>query len=259
MSAPFWSSPCGRIALHLGDCRDVMAGLADKSVDVVITDPPYSDHVHAHGRKGTRRTSSGWKGAPIAAARDLGFDALAEDVRRGCAGAFARIVRRWVVVFSDTESSHLWAAALADSALDYVRTAFWHKLGGAPQFTGDRPAVAVEAITLCHPPGRKRWNGGGKHGLYAVPIELHRGTPTDEERVHTTQKPVRLMRALVADFTDPDELILDPFAGSASTLVAAYEQGRRAIGVELDEENATAAAKRLEALVRQGSLFGAAP
>lgn len=257
MSRVAYQSADGRIVLWHGDCRKVMAALADRSVDHVITDPPYSEHVHAKGRKGTRRTSSGWKGGPIDVPRDLGFGALTPELRAAVSDHLGRLVRRWSLVFSDVESCHLWRADLVSVGLEYVRTAFWHKVGGALQFTGDRPAVACEAITLCHPSGRKAWNGGGKAGLYSVPIVLHRaGSVQDgEERIHTTQKPVKLMRQIVADFTDPDDLILDPFAGSGATLVAAQELGRQAIGVELDEANCAAAVERLERIERQGDLF----
>jgi site-specific DNA-methyltransferase (adenine-specific) len=157
------------------------------------------------------------------------------------------------MVFSDVESAHLWRRDLESAGLDYIRTGFWWKVGGAPQFTGDRPAVAVEAITICHRPGRKRWNGGGKQGLwivpmdetvcYEVPIVLSRGA--GEKRVHTTQKPLRLMRQLVEDFTDPGDLVMDPFAGSGSTGVAALCLGRRFLGWEIDDNYHALAAERL--------------
>lgn len=257
---PYWSSRDSRIVLHFGDLRDVLPSLPDKSIDVTACDPPYSDHVHAHGRKGTRRTTAGFGKGMIDVARDLGFAALSPELRKVAASHIARLTRRWALVFSDTESSHLWRDDLEHNGLDYVRTAFWHKVGGAPQFTGDRPAVACEAITICHPPGKKRWHGGGKQGLYQVPIVLERsGSVQDgEARIHTTQKPIKLCRSLLADFTDPGETVLDCFAGGATFLAAAYTLGRRCIGVELDEKNAEAAAKRLEALTAQGSLFGGA-
>lgn len=262
MAALHWQSADGRIVLWQGDCREVMAGLADKSVDHVITDPPYSEHVHAKGRKGASLTvNKSNQRKVLATERDLGFASLTPEMLATCAEHFARLTQRWSLVFSDVESCHLWRAAMAEEGLEYVRTAFWHKQGGAPQFTGDRPAVACETITLCHPSGRKAWNGRGKLGIYTVPIVVPRVGPRHpeaEERIHTTQKPVKLMRQLVADFTATDDLILDPFAGSGTTLVAALEQGRRAIGVELDAKNADAAAARLATMARQGLLFDTA-
>jgi site-specific DNA-methyltransferase (adenine-specific) len=121
----------------------------------------------------------------------------------------------------------------------------WNRLNGAPQFTGDRPAVAVEAITLAHPKGRKRWNGGGKRGIYSHCIEQNRGG--NNERFHTTQKPLPLMLDLVADFTDPGETILDPFAGSGTTGIACLCLGRKFIGIERDAKYFRLACDRLHA------------
>lgn len=239
--------------LHQGDCLELMAGLADKSVDHVITDPPYSEHVHSCGRRGATNYDGDRGRAAISRNRDLGFAHLtAEDMQR-LATQYARLSRRWVLVFSDTESAADWRKALESAGLEYIRTLFWHKVGGTPQFTGDRPAVALEAITLCHPKGRKKWNGGGKQGFYSYPIVLNRGRAG--QRLHPTQKPLDLMQALVADFTDPGDLVLDSHAGSGTTGEACIALGRRFLGFELDPKHVATATQRLAGAVKQESLF----
>jgi len=235
------------VQLFHGDCRAILPTLAP--VDHVITDPPYSEYVHSRSRRGgSDAPMLDGAGRVVAAAsfnrvKEFGFEALTPELRLSIAIMVGHDTRRWVLVFSDTESAHLWSNDLVDAGLEYIRTLFWRKVGGTPQFTGDRPAVACEAITACHRAGRKRWNGGGKHGFYDVPIVRNRGG--NDPRVHTTQKPLELMTQLVADFTDPGDLILDPFAGSGTTLVAAKRLGRRAIGIELDERYCASAAQRL--------------
>jgi DNA modification methylase len=64
--------------------------------------------------------------------------------------------------------------------------------------------------------------------------------------VHPTQKPVALLREFIESSSHFGELVLDPFMGSGSTLVAAKLEGRRAIGIELDESYCAAAVKRIE-------------
>ncbi|MFN7131582.1 MAG: DNA methyltransferase, partial [Myxococcales bacterium] len=66
------------------------------------------------------------------------------------------------------------------------------------------------------------------------------------QRIHTTEKPVDLLQYLVEKSTAPGDLVVDPFMGSGSLLEAALRTGRRAVGVELDEEYCEAAAERLE-------------
>lgn len=246
-----------RVTLYHGKAEDVLPTLPSMSIHVAITDPPYSAKVHGSAR--SRRMVSandrgGRYGSDTRRNVDLGFSELTAELREFLAGEFARLVKRWTLIFSDVESCHLWRADLEDAGLDYVRTMAWHKMGSTPQFSGDRPAVAFEAITVAHQPGRKRWNGGGRHGLYAHAIVLNRGRSKD--RVHTTQKPLPLMAALVGDFTDPDEMVLDATAGSGTTLVAAKRAGRYGIGVEEDERTCEKAAQRLQAV--GASLFDVA-
>jgi site-specific DNA-methyltransferase (adenine-specific) len=220
---------------------DVLPTLA--AVDHIIMDPPYSEHQHKSVRSSGRLGMLDGNGrmSPCATRRvvDLQFDHLDVRTRRAVAREAARMTRRWVMAFSDDESSWLWRLSFVASGLEYIRTALWRR-DGAPQFTGDRPASGHEQITLAHPKGRKKWNGGGKCAIYDVPIVRY-------DRVHTTQKPIGLMLAIVADFTDPDDLVLDPFCGSGTTGVACLRLGRRFLGIEKDAEYAKTAAERLEA------------
>lgn len=248
---PYYSDAL--VTLYHGRAEDVLPSLA--SVDHVITDPPYSEHVHGSARSSRMQSSKdrgGRYGADTRRNVDLGFEHLTPELRETCAREFARLAIRWVLVFSDVESGHLWRSGLEAAGLDYVRTGAWIKLGSTPQFSGDRPATGFEAVTICHPKGRKRWNGGGKHAVWAVPIVLDRGRKG--ERLHTTQKPAPLMAALVDQFTDPGETILDAFAGSGTTLLAASHAGRRGIGIERDERYCEVIAKRLQNA--DVSLFG---
>ncbi|MGH8994899.1 MAG: DNA methyltransferase [Acidimicrobiales bacterium] len=69
--------------------------------------------------------------------------------------------------------------------------------------------------------------------------------PRPKEGLHPTQKPVDLCRWLVRTFTDRGQLVLDPTCGSATTLVAAKAEGRRAVRIEATEAYCEVAAKRL--------------
>lgn len=241
--------------LILGDCREVLPTLGP--LDHVITDPPYSEYVHSKSRRGGSTApplDGGGKAAACSFARvkEFGFTSLTEDLRGFCAAEFARLSRRWVLSFSDVESAHLWRHDLVSAGMDYVRTGAWVKLGATPQFTGDRPAAGFEAITICHPKGRKRWNGGGKHAIWNHAIELNRGG--DNERLHPTQKPLPLMLQLVRQFTDEGETVLDPFMGSATTGIACMIAGRNFIGCEKDPIHFNIACERIERECRQPML-----
>lgn len=235
------------VTLFHGEAEDVLPTL--ERVDHFIADPPYSEHVHSSARSRRMQAANdrgGRYGADLRRNVDLGFAHLSDELRAFLAQEAARLTRRWVLVFSDVESAYLWADELKFAGLDYVRTGAWIKRGSTPQFSGDRPATGHEAVTICHPKGRKRWNGGGAHAIWDVPIVLNRSRAAKSERIHPTQKPLRLMQLLVDQFTDPGETILDPTSGGGTTGVATKLLGRKAILVERDEKHCEASAKRLE-------------
>lgn len=220
--------------------------LPEKSVDIVMTDPPYDNRTQANIR--SLKRSAKEKSSPMV----LGFEPANAERRTRWASWIGHVTKRWAIVFSDHESSMLWAADLERAGLVYVRSAIWVRTGdktlteqrpmhsGAPQITGDRPAAGHEVIVLAHAKGiRMRWNGGGKAAIYTSPVVQ------GIERFHTTQKPLALMQALVDDFCLPGQILVDPFAGAGTTLVAAKARGVHAFGVELDGRYADYAARRV--------------
>jgi hypothetical protein len=157
--------------------------------------------------------------------------ALVNEAR---AGAFD------VVLFH--ESSRL---ARDEEGLRFVRFGVWVKPNSAPQFTGDRPAQGWEAVAILHGEGeRPRWNAGGDRAVWQFPRA--RGGS------HPAEKPIALIRRWIADFTDPGDLILDPFMGSGTVLRAAKDLGRQAIGIEIDRRWCEHAAARLSQAVMPG-------
>lgn len=244
------------VQLFHGDCREVLPQL--EPVDHLITDPPYSREVYvrANGnntKKGSRTPDRLYKGESMAQLAALAIGEMDDELMRIVAKFAFTGVRRWALVFSDIESTFNWRKALtvdtdfdvvlgrARTALRYARTGVWVKPNGMPQMTGDRPAVGFEPFTLAHAHGPMRWNGGGKLGVYAYPTNTGLNRPD-----HPCPKPDGLMCELVADFTDAGDVILDPFAGSGTTLIAAKRLGRRAIGIEREERFAEVTAKRLQ-------------
>lgn len=71
-------------------------------------------------------------------------------------------------------------------------------------------------------------------------------------RLHPTQKPVEVLKPLVAAFSPPSGLVLDPFCGSGSTLVGARDAGRAYLGIELDATHHATATRRLAGTERGG-------
>ena len=236
--------------LRSGDCLDPMTGLAslgDKSVDHFITDPPYESEAHTLSRRTYTAPSAEYSKGGVGE-RPLGFDPITDDQRMGVAECAVRVARRWILIFCQVEAAMKWRDGVVQAGGAYKRSCVWVKPGASPQFTGDRPGMGYETIVACHAPGRSRWNAGGKHGVFEHPLDPHAG------RVHQTQKPIGLMEALIRDFTDPGDIVVDPFAGSGTTGVACIRLGRRFIGWEKDPKFHAAALKRLEQTHEQPEL-----
>lgn len=226
------------------DCREVMTGLS--TVDHVITDPPYGEIVRSKNWLSYKMTLK--KLPKMSTCHDgLGFDPMTPELRLATCEQALRLGARWLLIFSDLEGIQAWREAIEGAALDYVRAMVWDKVDSHPQFTGDRPAPSAEAVVCAHKPGRKRWNGGGRRSVLRYPVNGLRG-----HKPHPSTKPEPLMCELIRLFTDPGELILDPFMGSGSTLAAAKRMARRSIGIEIQEKYCEVAVERL----RQESLLG---
>lgn len=229
----------GDCVLVLGDCREVLPALP--KVDAVISDPPYgAEDTHSHHLSSIVLRN----GEP--ARQALGFGGIIGDELLSFAEQWVGLASRWVVFSCEWKHAHR-----LDAAGLLVRLGIWHKPDGAPQFTGDRPGMGWEAVAVCHRPGRKRWNGGGRHAFWSVPKAGQSG--------HPTEKPLALVGQWVRDFTDADETILDPFMGSGTTGVACVKLGRQFIGVEIDEKYFGIACKRIEQAYAQPDMFVSAP
>jgi len=233
----------GNATLYLGNALDVLPTIG--RVDHFISDPPYEASLHAAKANVTAlRMDSGPE------LKAVNFDAI-DDIREPIVDLFAANCDGWVIVFCTVEGVARWADAFNPSSLKYKRACVWVKPDSTPQLNGQGPAQGAECFVVCWGgSGHAKWNAGGKRGIYT-----HLVNNPERTGLHPTEKPRRLMSEIIADFTNPGELICDPFMGSGTTGVAAVMAGRRFVGIELNETYFDLSCKRLEDAQRQGSLF----
>jgi site-specific DNA-methyltransferase (adenine-specific) len=232
------------VVAELLGCLCPEHGLASlDEVDHVITDAPYSDDTKEGARTGNRRC----KHQP-----HLTFSIGASLLGEALAAAAPL---RWVVAFCDWQ--HLLPLKTEPPrGLRWHQACVWTKHDSAPRFNGDGPGGGWEACATLHASDqRRRWNAGGKRGVWRHGVQKN----AIDTVGHPTAKPLPLMVEIVRDFTDPGELICDPFAGSGTTGVAAIRLGRRFIGWERDPGFFEVARKRLESTREQCQLFEARP
>jgi len=210
--------------IYHGDARELVPAIVGShTVSHVITDPPYDAATHA----GARTLAGGEVGglidfAPITAV-EIG-DVLSRAAPR-----------RWVIATVDWRHIPVLESR-PPLGLRFVRFGIWNKPDSAPQ---------LEAVAILHREGeRMRWNAGGELA--------HWEFPRARNASHPAEKPIALIRRWIADFTDPGDLILDPFMGSGTVLRAAKDLGRQAIGIEIDRRWCEHAAARLSQAVMPG-------
>lgn len=216
------------VTLYHGDCRDVLNAMPERSVTAVFTDPPYTERTH-----GMAKTNKG-KGYGVKA---LDFDPLTDAALRDLLSECGRVTSGWVICTLAYQHAFQFDAE-PPVGLRCLRLGVWVKTNPMPQISADRPGQGWESIAYMHRADvAPAWNGGGRHGNYVLPVKQGEG--------HPTSKPLAMVADWVEKFTSPGDLILDPFAGGGTTLRAAADLGRRAIGVELEERYCEVTAKRL--------------
>lgn len=206
-----------RVTLYHGDCREITEWLA---ADVLVTDPPYGIQHSAHGNNAPAIAGESRTGR--SALRVLTSEHV--DVRDAALRAWGE---RPALMFGH------WRAPRPDRTMMRL---IWDKriigMGGVGAW---RPADE-EIYLLAWPNPR----GGSSDQPSVIRHDANRGSSRED---HPTPKPVGLMEYLIRN--SPPGVIADPFAGSGSTLVAAKQLGRNAIGVELEERYCEVIAKRL--------------
>jgi site-specific DNA-methyltransferase (adenine-specific) len=214
------------VTLYHGDARDVLPDLADE-VDLVLTDPPYGQQFAGAGvmtAKANVRADGARQGVRVA--RQVLF----------CAGERMKPDAH-ALVFCHWES---WPDFYdACSALFPIKSGLiWHKDRGGMGDTEMEYSRDYEVILF------------GAHGRR--PIAGRRDgavikgfPPVGSSREHPTEKPIPLLKYLIEKHAPAGGLVLDPFAGSGTTLRAAKDLGRRAIGIEIEERYCEVTARRM--------------
>ena len=207
----------------LADAYEAMAQTTGH--DHIITDPPYTEHVHANLLAVT-------KGRDCKEV-EAGFDALASYA--WVAGAVAN-TPRWSLFFCALEQLGDYRAACVKG---HVRSCIYCKTRAMPQLSGDRPGGRCEGIALFHGDSKKRWKGKGTHGFWQAMPENRKDTQ------HPTAKPTILALRLVELFTDEGETVFDPFAGTGAIGRACAVLKRNYIGCDNNESYVSIANERI--------------
>lgn len=231
---PYWTD--GQVTLHLGDCLEIMADLSPRSVSTVLTDPPYSSGGRRENarsiRKSMTRMGSDDDWIHGDAMSTQGFIWLMRQC--GLQWRHVLVPGGHALTFIDWRMAPNLAAALESADLRQHPILVW-----------DKAMIGMGAIFRNQHEFIVHMSAGNP----AVPQRRDVGNvlrfPAVRGGVHPTEKPVTLLHTLLSVVTPPGGMILDPFAGAGSTLIAARDLGMRAIGIDSDERWCEQASRRL--------------
>lgn len=240
------------IVLYHGDCREVLPMIEAGSVRLLWTDPPYG-HGNQDGDLQSARVRDGVKGARKRATVTIAND-TAEEMRlvvdEALAMAEASLIADCCCCCcaggGGPNVTFAWLANRMDSkGLQFFHAVVWDK-SGRGHGLGWRFRRDYEFVMVAHKRGGKlAWQDQSLAVPNIVFIQ-----PADND-LHPTEKPTELVKYFIGLTTESGETILDPFAGSGTTLRAAKDLGRKAIGIELEEKYCEIAANRLRQEVLQ--------
>lgn len=219
------------IELRSGRWQDV---LQDVTCDALITDAPYSERTHAAYADAARDRSAVDLTRLHRRSIDYGF-MTAADVE-AFVEAWAPCVRGWFVTLTDHTLAPTWSAALERSGRYVFSPLACVEPGSRVRLIGDGPTQWAVWCVVARPRTREWQHWGSLPGAYVVPQQAKRVNRANagDAQIVVGGKALWLMQQLVRDYSRPGDLICDPCAGGATTLLAAAIEGRRAIGAEMD-------------------------
>lgn len=209
------------VQLFCGDCLDILKTLPDGCVDAVVTDPPYGmGKLNKFGSRNKATAATPYK--PIIG-DDQDFDPTP-------------FLHFPVVVMFGAN----WYAPRLPASGGWI---VWDKKdGGTSDNFSDGEMAWVKGsnvVRIIH----HKWRG------------MIRASEQNEPRLHSTQKPVWVMKWIIEQYTKQGATILDPFMGSGTTGVACVQTGRNFIGIEISKEYYSVAEKRIAEAQMQPALL----
>lgn len=254
---PYFHIP--RFRLYHGNCIDVLNALDAESVDMIFADPPYNLSnggftVHAGKmvsvNKGKWDVSKGFQ-------EDYNFHLSWLDACR-------RVLKPGGTIWVSGTYHSIYQCGHALQSLGYhmLNEISWFKPNASPNLSCRFFTASHETLLWARKEKKAKHtfnytamkNGDWSEDPLKKPNLQMRsvwsiGTPKPDEKKfgkHPTQKPLNLLRRIVLASTNRDDVVLDPFSGSATTGIAAYLHGRKYIGVDQEKVYHDLAAKRLK-------------
>jgi len=224
--------------LRFGDGITGSMTLSDESIDLLLTDPPYGiSNPYTCEKQVPRRLRKDGKDFIMPRGHFGAWDDNFPPPHEWTAAVLPK-VKGWAVIFCAQAQIGDYCTILKEHGFVAVGPMVWQKTNPVPFNHMHKPINAWEAVVIGKRPGTK-FNGKLVHNVFVYK------SPSPQQRIHPTQKPLPLISRFIELFSQPGSLVLDPFAGSATTVVASVLSERRVLAFENDPQYFPAAVDRL--------------
>lgn len=257
-----------------GDCREVLASLPQKSVDLIFADPPYNLQLqHTLFRPNQTQVDAvddSWDRFDDFAS----YDQFTREWLTACRRVLKDTGTLWVI--GSYHNIYRVGAILQDLGYWLLNDVVWVKTNPMPNFRGVRFTNAHETLLWCKKSKDQKKYTFNYHAMkmandekqmrsdWVLPICSGRERLTlNGEKLHTTQKPEALLYRVLLASSNPGDVVLDPFFGTGTTGAVAKRLGRGFIGIERESKYIEAAQARIDAvsvpLLADESALGGVP
>ena len=222
--------------IEQGDCLELMKEIPNGSIDLILTDPPY---------KVTSRGSAGNSGGMLQKKiNKSGMVFKHNDIEpKDYAPLFYRILKdgsHCYVMCNHTNLINM-LNVFTQNGFHFIKSLIWNK---GNKIMGQYYMSQFEYILFFRKGKGKKINNCGTSDILFV--QNKKTKDENGNNIHDTEKPIELMKILIENSSNENELIFDPFVGVGSTCLAAINTNRHYIGFELDENYFEIAKKRIE-------------
>lgn len=213
-----------KISLYNCDCMELFHTIKSESIDCIVTDPPYK--VTSKGCSGTMSgywTSSVSNKGKIFEHNDISPEKYLPE--------FYRVLKdgtHCYIMINNINLIEMLNVATA-CGFKFVKSLIWNK---GNKICGRYYMNCFEYILMFRKGTARDINNCGTPDILDIPIKKIKGD--DGRNLHDTEKPVELMKILVENSTNENEIVLEPFAGIGSTLIACNQLNRKCVASEID-------------------------
>ena len=243
-----------------GDTFEELKKIPDNSIDMIFADPPYF-----MGTEGVLLRTDGTKFEGVEDEWDKfsgydEYDRFTYNWLKECKRILTKNGTIWVI----GSFQNIYRLGFILQNLDFwiLNDVVWSKPNAAPNFSGTRFKNSHETLIWCSKDKKSKYTFNYKTMKYlngdtqdksvwdiGICIGNERLKGEDGKKLHSTQKPEKLLYKVILSSTKPNDLVLDPFFGTGTTGAVAKMLGRNYIGIDKSEEYIKASIKRIEEVV----------